>query len=149
MQSELFPTAPFFWPSLSPVPSSEWVRLWFPRWPPCVRRADGFLGGRLSSRRRALFSSSTAWTLNSNACRSPAPPTGADDWASKGDSGSGFTVGLEKGGNWFYIQSDTKPSHNKFNHVKNINIQTKKKAGDISKDWVIFHANCTLIKGFI
>ena len=30
-QSELFPTAAAFWPSLSPVPSSEWVRLWLPR----------------------------------------------------------------------------------------------------------------------
>lgn len=90
-QSEVFPTATAFWPSLSPVPSSEWVRLWLPRWPPFGRRAAGLLGGRLSSRRNALFSSSTARTRNSNACRSPAPPNGVDDWASNGESGRGLT----------------------------------------------------------
>jgi len=96
-QSERFPPAATFWPSLSPVPSSEWVRLWLPRWPPFGWRADGLLGGRLSSRRSARFSSSTARTRSSKACRSPAPPTGVDDWASNGDRGRGFTVGQRQG----------------------------------------------------
>lgn len=98
-QSELFPTAAAFWPSLSPVPSSEWVRLWLPRWPLLGRRADGLLGGRLSSRRSTRFSSSTARTRSSKACRSPAPLTGTDDWASNGDRGRGFTVGKGQGEN--------------------------------------------------
>lgn len=91
-QSELFPAAAAFWPSLSPVPSSEWVRLWLPWWLPWGRRADGLLGGRLSSRRRAWFSSSTARTRSSRACRSPTPPASAGDWASNGESGRGLTA---------------------------------------------------------
>lgn len=91
-QSELFPSAAAFWPSLSPVPSSEWVLLWLPWWPPLGRCADGLLGGRLSSRRSTRFSSSTARTRSSRACCSSAPPTDVDVWATNGESGRGFTV---------------------------------------------------------